>query len=251
MSDHIIYALHHDESDYVYIGKSSKGIQRPKDHGKVGNLNSKSHLPVVRWIRKRRSTGQDYQISILEEHDSAESLNDSERFYIAYFRSLGIPLLNCTDGGDGSVGLTPEIRARISEARKGRKLSEEHKKKIAEGVRVAVSKPSYSANMSAIKKGIPHSKEHNIALSSAAHKRSTDEYKKRMSDTLSGRKLTESAKMSMRGIKHKSVCAAAIESGVIPSVVKEWRIALGMSGRLAAKVLGSGRTAFQRFEAIK
>lgn len=113
ISDFIIYALHHDDSDHIYIGKSSNGLRRPKQHGSPVNIRKHPNYPVVRWIKKRRASGEDYKIAILEEHATNTNLNEAERFYIASFRSIGVPLLNLTDGGDGLVNPSAEVRARI------------------------------------------------------------------------------------------------------------------------------------------
>jgi hypothetical protein len=69
-------------------------------------------LPISKWIEKYRR--KPYEITILEECSSKLELDEAEIFYIAYFRAIGAKLLNCTAGGEGSVGCRrpkPESRS--------------------------------------------------------------------------------------------------------------------------------------------
>ncbi len=152
----LIYALHHEHSRSIYVGRSSKGLQRPKDHGASWHMKRYSHYPVVKWIvRQREITGKDYEIAVLEECSSANALNDAERFHIAYLRSLGIPLLNCTDGGDGISGhrFSDATRARMSITRKGRTLSAEARIKLSIANRGKKMSPDAIARTAAAHRG--------------------------------------------------------------------------------------------------
>ena len=57
--------------------------------------------------------------------ETEETWRRGEQFWILYFRRLGYPLTNLTDGGDGSRGITrtPETREKIRQANLGRKHS--------------------------------------------------------------------------------------------------------------------------------
>lgn len=87
--------------------------------------------PVGRWIKKLQANGLTYEISVLErlgDNATNEELNDAEIFHIAYYRSIGMKLLNITDGGDGqSLGYKPseETRKKVSVACKGKLHSKE------------------------------------------------------------------------------------------------------------------------------
>ena len=118
MGKFLIYALHHDESAHVYIGKSSTGIQRPRSHGNSAYMTKHAHLPVICWIAKRKKQGKTYSIAVLEECHSASELDEAERFYIAYMRSIKIPLLNLTDGGEGVCGrvMSPSSKAKLAKS---------------------------------------------------------------------------------------------------------------------------------------
>lgn len=119
----IVYALHYDLSPHVYVGKSCWGMSRPRSHGLACNIAKNARFPVSRWIKKIRDKGTDYNISILEDLvESEELLVEAERFYISYFRSLGIPLLNLTNGGEGVSGYrhTDDARQKMSLSKKGK-----------------------------------------------------------------------------------------------------------------------------------
>lgn len=123
----IVYALHHPESLHVYVGMSSIGLRRPQEHSKSRTHRKYPHLPVVRWVKKLQARGQNHEITVLEECDSYSSLVEAECFYIAAFRSMGILLLNLTDGGEGVIGYkrSAATNKRIAEKNRGRKRSPE------------------------------------------------------------------------------------------------------------------------------
>lgn len=102
----------------MYVGKSTRGMDRPKEHGSPRNIQRYGYLPICRWITKGRSVGSEYKITVLETCSTAEELNEAERFYIAYFRSIGVPLLNLSEGGDGghAVGWKPSEAKRLKTA---------------------------------------------------------------------------------------------------------------------------------------
>lgn len=144
----LVYSLSHPVTGEVrYVGKSERGLKRPRQHGTLSNLR-KTHLPVVRWIKKLRDQGLDYVIEVVEEFPDRSSLMEAERFYIAYFRSLGFRLLNLCEGGEGFTGRhTEEVRRKIGEASKLRGQSQETRMKLSK-----------------MKRGIPLSEEHRAAL---------------------------------------------------------------------------------------
>jgi hypothetical protein len=129
----LVYALSHPVTGGIrYIGRSSRGLERPRQHGSKRNLRVNAHLPVVRWIRKLRSEHLEYVIEVIEECSTLEALNEAERFYIAYFRSLGFRLLNICDGGEGRTGpMPPEAIAKM----KATRSTPEYKQKNSEIVR--------------------------------------------------------------------------------------------------------------------
>lgn len=109
-SGYFIYALIDPRDEHIkYIGKSFVGLKRPKSHvassKKLNNEgNFKFKTKIYKWIRYLSSLNLSYSIYILEEikYDKLNDLmNNAERNWIKFARSLGIELKNHTDGGEG------------------------------------------------------------------------------------------------------------------------------------------------------
>ena len=155
-----VYKITCSANSKVYIGYTSKGI----------DARFKSHIENARWHRKTalynaiRFYGEHaFSIELLEEIPSHEDACASEVRHIAEMRSVIPNGYNMTTGGDGvpitaeliaqasakkrgkftekqaaaaerrrGVPLTPEHRAKLSLARKGKPKSEDWKRKISE-----------------------------------------------------------------------------------------------------------------------
>ena len=179
-SQFLVYALHHPDSDHVYIGQSSRGMLRPQEHEKYLHAPKFARLSRVKWIKSLHAKGLKPEIAVLEEFADASELNDAERFYIAYFKSLGIPLLNCTEGGDGGAEISrrywadpasrekkrlerlgykhlAETKVRMSAASKGKKKSAEHCASMSEARRRNWENPEYRARQIAAQKAAKNS----------------------------------------------------------------------------------------------
>lgn len=97
-----------------YVGKSSSGMTRPCNHGK-GHTLRHDRTRCGNWIRKLQSAGLEYSVVILELCDSPEALALAERWWIAFGRVCGWPLVNHTDGGEGCPGrlTSAETKAKL------------------------------------------------------------------------------------------------------------------------------------------
>jgi hypothetical protein len=175
--DCIIYSLIDPVTDAVrYIGKSTYGIERAREHGRESQLRKyPSHKS--NWIWSLHKSGLDYRIEILERCSDKNALCDLERQWIAKGRAAGWPLTNLTDGGDGTPGVihNPQRAERIRQALKGRKrppFSADWRAKIGAG-NLGKKMPPKSAEtlarMSASHKGAIASPEARAKMS-AAHK---------------------------------------------------------------------------------
>ena len=158
-----VYAFFRKDGTPYYIGKG-QGKRINESTGRRSKLPPKDRRKVL--------------ASGLTEPESFE-------YEIALISLLGRKdqgtgcLRNLTDGGDGTSGAvhSPETRAKLSAASKGRKLSAEARAKVS----AAASNPSPEtrAKMSAALKGRKHSPEHRAKISAAVRNQSPETRAKR------------------------------------------------------------------------
>jgi hypothetical protein len=160
MSRFLIYGLIDPRTLFIrYIGLSSSGMARPAYHRTPSGMKISGHR--TSWIKGLRAEGLDYATVVLAEASSKASLCDEERFWIAYGRACGWPLTNIADGGEGGAsGLkrgprSPEHRAKLSRALRGRKLTAEQRARISEALRARVRKPETYAKIANALRGRP------------------------------------------------------------------------------------------------
>jgi hypothetical protein len=111
-------------------GKSYVG--RTVDFGKRlrAHINKSSGCTYVkRCFKKYGIDGVDITILKTDVH-GLYLANQWEKFFIATFGTLAPRGLNMTPGGDG-VCFTDEIRQKISNSHKGKKLTKEHREKLS------------------------------------------------------------------------------------------------------------------------
>ncbi len=80
---------------------------------------------------------ENFRYGVIKTCYSKEELDYWERYYIAVLKSKAPCGYNMTDGGEGTIGykFTPAQCANVSAARKGKKLSPEHRANIGAKVR--------------------------------------------------------------------------------------------------------------------
>jgi len=129
-----VYALVDPRTLLVrYIGQSSTGMDRPREHACPSRLKRRTHKSA--WIKSLAKVGLRYVIAVLETVDSIDRLNDCETWWMMFGRALGWDLTNHAPAGGSVRGLvrSVETRAKISVALQGRKLSLEHRAAISRG----------------------------------------------------------------------------------------------------------------------
>lgn len=130
-----IYVLIDPETNEIrYVGKSNNPKQRLWRHLKKTRENEDCYR--TRWINDLKSRDLKPHMEIIEEVPF-DQWPERERYWIAYYREQGCHLTNTFEGGIGPGTHTPETRAKIGAAHRGktgRKMppfSEEHRYKIS------------------------------------------------------------------------------------------------------------------------
>ena len=172
--------LNHFNCIYMYINKvnGKRYVGKAKDF----NERHKQHLEGTLLIDKKlREYGEEnFETVILAEDVDDNRINDYEKFFIKRKKShvsygTGYNRTWGGDGGDIRSGMTEEQRKehsrKVSEAKKGKPLSEKHKQKISEANKQRVQQEDY--------------------VNSFKGKHHTDEWKQQHSEKVKGRKHTE------------------------------------------------------------
>ena len=111
-----IYCITNKINNKSYVGLSSNVDERWKNHirDSVSKLKSRYHAfqSAINKYGKDSFTWQ-----VIETHDSLESANDAEEFFIAYFNTLVPNGYNLTSGGD-SQKLHESTKKKISDTLK-------------------------------------------------------------------------------------------------------------------------------------
>ena len=115
-----------------YVGQTGRGLgTRICEHRYVARRGLRRHLYT--WIRALSRLGLEPEWFVIESHDSEDESLAAERFWVAYFRTIGCRLTNATDGGETQKKVSAESRRKMSEARLGKPghpVSQEHRQKL-------------------------------------------------------------------------------------------------------------------------
>lgn len=106
-----------------YVGQTKANLEfRLRDHLYRAKVGDKNHRCC--WIRSVIAKGLTIIISPLVDN---AVWSETEIAVIAQLRASGVSLVNSTDGGDGVRNQSPESRAKIAEAGRGRKPTDRHR----------------------------------------------------------------------------------------------------------------------------
>lgn len=200
---HLVYILSDPVTGLIrYVGKTQTGLRRRlREHLRAARRGDRRH--VCCWLR---SLDEQPNIEVVEETADPVSLNDAERFYISYFRSLGFDLTNHTHGGEGTVGVrrnrTPEWNAKLGAAHRGKKISPQHRAAI-------------SSKLKGVSKG-PFSYEHRKNISKARTGTAGRKWSE-LDRIVRARQSGGGPFIDQHGNRYESVLEAALETGLRPS----------------------------------
>lgn len=153
-----IYLIDFNYNHWFYVGKTSYSLnERYSSHNSSRRKNK--NLTHKVW-NKAIEEGNTPEIILLEKTDE-ENINALEKWYIAYFKSIGGKLTNLTEGGDGLPGLvfSPEHREKISKNKIGKyKLTPSHIEQIKKSNSGPRSE-EFKAKIKQIRTGTKHNSE--------------------------------------------------------------------------------------------
>ena len=119
-------------SGKVYIGQTLDLKKRERSYT---TSNCKQQPKIFNSIQKYG--WEEHSFEVIEEVLDREVLNEREKYWIEYFNSMNEGL-NCTGGADSKL-ISPETIEKIRQSKlgkpspnKGKKLSEEQKKRVSE-----------------------------------------------------------------------------------------------------------------------
>jgi group I intron endonuclease len=124
----IIYLITNVVNGKKYIGQTTATCKRRYNAHKRAAFSCQSQLPLHRAMRKYSINN--FSVEMIEKCNSIESLNAAESKWIAKLETFGPGGYNCTTGGEGFI-VSDETKQKISNARAGVELSEEHCKAIS------------------------------------------------------------------------------------------------------------------------
>ncbi len=121
MSEFIIYGLVDPGTKQLrYIGKSINGTLRARSCHTSSYTKFNTHKN--NWLKSLVTRNLKPNVIIIQEFSDINN-NDLYQFeikWIAYFKNMGCPLTNGTDGGPGRIShQTEETKAKISKSHKG------------------------------------------------------------------------------------------------------------------------------------
>ena len=157
-SRYIIYALVDPRDGEIrYVGKSAKGLYRPRRHQYFSTYKTHMHLPVYCWIRELSAVGLSYGIRILEVFPSDKQLDNAERQWIKQLRNAGAKLTNLTVGGEGALGWVPsqDTRDKIGKKCKERLLDPDYLQQAQKRAREVSQRPKVRVAISKAMGGKP------------------------------------------------------------------------------------------------
>ena len=113
-------------SNKIYIGQSIDIERRKANYKKLKTDNQ------IRLENSLKKYGFENHLFEILELCTTEKLNEKERYWQDFYNVLGKFGLNCrlTEANDKSGSLSDETKQKISNSKKGKVFSEEHKKKL-------------------------------------------------------------------------------------------------------------------------
>jgi hypothetical protein len=192
----VVYVLIDPRDDLIrYVGVTVRSKRlRMNEHLSKARKGGQSYRDS--WLRQLLDLKLKPKLQVIETVDESE-WEAAEKRWIKHFKDAGARLTNLTDGGEGNPGYvpTPELRAKWSAIRKGKKYPPGRK-----GAMLGKNHDIFArAKISAAGIGRRHTDESKAKLS-AAHKGKvlSQEHKAKLRAAKHGKTLAESHKRKIR-----------------------------------------------------
>lgn len=163
----VYYVYEHWRPDLdvcFYVGKGK---------GRRGNVMYRRDEQHLRIQKKLASMGMCVEVRLVITNLTEDEALQHEVRRISFWRAFGVDLVNRTAGGEGGSNPCEETREKMRSAKVGRKLSEDHKEKIATATKIALScpeirkrlkeesnRPERVKHAKGLHKFVPRTKEH-------------------------------------------------------------------------------------------
>lgn len=183
-----IYAIIHRDSGRWYAGQSINIKSRWQGHRQALRKGKHSNARLQRAWNKYGEDAFDFVVLILAP---VHLLNDLEQAYLDDPETSAFNIAKCAEASARGLIFTPETRAKMSAAKKGRKrgpMSEETRAKLSESMSGRKRGPlteEHRAKIGAKSKGRRHSEEYKSSLRG---RKISDETRRRMSAAHRGKK---------------------------------------------------------------
>jgi hypothetical protein len=195
-----------------------------KDTNEVFYIGIGSDKHYNRAHRKSRRTKHwtnivnkcDYEVEIIEDNLTWEQACEKEKYWIKFYGRKDLNegnLVNMTDGGEGSINPSVELRKLWSEQKTGRILSDETKQKMGMAKRGIKQSETHIQKLSEARKGriVSDETKQKMSISHIGKemKPFSEEHKLRLSKSLSGRIQSEEQKRKISEAnkgKKKPIC---------------------------------------------
>lgn len=129
-----------------YVGKTVNPKARLKSHIREPRRSHKNY-----WVKSLLRAGFEPVMEIIEEVTEAQ-WEEAERFYCAFFRSVGGALLNQDIGGLSAKGMSASAKATLKKASTGRRHTPETIEKMRE-IKLRAVTPELRERMGALWRG--------------------------------------------------------------------------------------------------
>lgn len=142
---YFVYKITNKLNGKIYIGQSKDPIARFSHHCRSRLNKRKSRLQ----ISMTKHGIENFELTILEEHDSKEAVKSAEIRLIAEYKTQDPDIgYNMTSGGDGCHDLSEESKEKMRAAHLGKKASSETRLKMSKSQRGRVMSPDHCKNLS-------------------------------------------------------------------------------------------------------